>query len=159
MSVVIMGFKERLKELRTKKGITQEVLASYLDIPESTIRRYESSEDSTPRRERLEKIADFFDVSVDFLLGRQMGAREALRMFEAHPELDLQRTDDPFSSDNKDKATELTEQELRILEEMKKYPVFFNDLASDPSKIKKVIKMWEFIKTDIENDDEEEPED
>lgn len=70
MSVVIMGFKERLKELRTKKGITQEVLASHLDIPESTVRRYESSDDSTPRRERLEKIADFFNVKIDYLLGR-----------------------------------------------------------------------------------------
>lgn len=70
MSVIIMGFKDRLKELRSKKGITQEVLASALEIPESTIRRYESSDDNTPRRERLEKIADYFGVSVDYLLGR-----------------------------------------------------------------------------------------
>jgi len=70
MSVIVMGFKDRLKELRSKKGITQEVLASALDIPESTVRRYESSDDNTPRRERLEKIADYFGVSVDYLLGR-----------------------------------------------------------------------------------------
>lgn len=86
MSVVIMGFKERLKELRTKKGITQEVLASHLDIPESTVRRYESSDDSTPRRERLEKIADFFNVKIDYLLGR---------------------TDDPSPPDQKDKLDPL----------------------------------------------------
>lgn len=65
-----MGFRERLKELRSKKGITQEQLAAHLDIPESTIRRYESVEDSLPRRERLDKIADFFGVSIDYLLGR-----------------------------------------------------------------------------------------
>lgn len=70
VSVMTMGFKERLKELRSKKGITQEQLAGFLDIPESTIRRYESVEESMPRRERLEKIADFFEVSTDYLLGR-----------------------------------------------------------------------------------------
>lgn len=65
-----MGFKDRLKELRMKKGITQETLAASLDIPESTIRRLESSDEGLPRRERLEKIADFFGVTVDYLLGR-----------------------------------------------------------------------------------------
>jgi HTH-type transcriptional regulator, competence development regulator len=70
MSVIMMGFKDRLKELRTRKGITQEVLALDLGIPESTVRRYESSDENTPRRERLEKIADYFGVSVDYLLGR-----------------------------------------------------------------------------------------
>ncbi|MGG1662929.1 helix-turn-helix domain-containing protein [Brevibacillus sp. NRS-1366] len=70
MSVISMGFKERLKELRTKKGLTQEALAASLDIPESTIRRLESSDEGLPRRERLERIADFFGVQIDYLLGR-----------------------------------------------------------------------------------------
>jgi transcriptional regulator with XRE-family HTH domain len=67
--------------------------------------------------------------------------------------------DNPSPTDKKDNATNLTDEERRVLNEMKKYPVFFNDLASDPSKIKKVIKMWEFIKEDLENDDDEEPQD
>jgi len=54
---------------------------------------------------------------------------------------------------------ELTPEELTVFQELKKYTVFFNDLASDPSKIKKVIKMWEFMKSKIENDNDEEPED
>ncbi|QDX92022.1 XRE family transcriptional regulator [Brevibacillus laterosporus] len=70
MSVISMVFKKRLKELRAEKMITQEELARALDIPESTIRRLESSDQSLPRHERLEKIADFFNVSVDYLLGR-----------------------------------------------------------------------------------------
>ncbi|MBH0328796.1 hypothetical protein ABH14_03130 [Brevibacillus brevis] len=65
-----MGFKERLKELRKSKKMTQETLATAIGIPESTIRRYESVDDGLPRRERLESIADFFGVSVDYLLGR-----------------------------------------------------------------------------------------
>ncbi|AWX56925.1 XRE family transcriptional regulator [Brevibacillus brevis] len=66
-----MGFKERLKELRKSKKMTQEALASAIGIPESTIRRYESVDDGLPRRERLERIADFFEVSVDYLIGRK----------------------------------------------------------------------------------------
>lgn len=63
-----MGFGETLKKLRLAKGITQERLASDLDIPESTIRRLETSE-SIPRRDRLIQIADYFGVSIDHLLG------------------------------------------------------------------------------------------
>ncbi|MCR8983247.1 transcriptional regulator [Brevibacillus laterosporus] len=65
-----MIFKERLKELRATRMVTQEELAKTLDIPNSTIRRLESSDISLPRYERLEKIANYFNVSVDYLLGR-----------------------------------------------------------------------------------------
>lgn len=62
-------FKDRLKLLRKEKGLTQEELSRTIDIPDSTIRRYET-EGNVPKRERLEIIADFFDVSIDYLIGR-----------------------------------------------------------------------------------------
>lgn len=65
-----MKFGERLKLLRAKKGITQDDLAIALDIPSSTIRRLETDDNALPRRERLEAIADYFNVKVDYLLGR-----------------------------------------------------------------------------------------
>lgn len=65
-----MPFKDRLKELRISRGLTQDDLASRLDIPSSTVRRYETDEKSMPKHERLEKIADFFGCTVDYLLGR-----------------------------------------------------------------------------------------
>lgn len=64
-----MEFQERLKKLRLQKGLTQDQLAIALDIPATTIRRLETV-DSLPRRERLDKIADFFNVSIDYLTGR-----------------------------------------------------------------------------------------
>ncbi|WP_054028609.1 helix-turn-helix domain-containing protein [Bacillus sp. FJAT-28004] len=64
-----MNFQERLKKLRLQKGLTQDQLASALDIPATTIRRLETV-DSLPRRERLDRIADFFNVSIDYLTGR-----------------------------------------------------------------------------------------
>lgn len=64
-----MGFSERFKELREKKGLSQEELAKRLDIPRASVANYEV-EDRLPRQKRLNEIADFFGVSVDYLLGR-----------------------------------------------------------------------------------------
>lgn len=64
-----MYFSQRLKELRKSRGMTQEQLANVLDIPTSTIRRLESVE-GKPLMERAELIADYFGVSLDYLMGR-----------------------------------------------------------------------------------------
>jgi transcriptional regulator with XRE-family HTH domain len=65
-----MNFSKRLKELREKKGLSQEQLAERLDIPRTTINHYENDDDRIPRQNRLNQIADFFGVSVDYLVGR-----------------------------------------------------------------------------------------
>ncbi|MCD4838134.1 helix-turn-helix domain-containing protein [Neobacillus sedimentimangrovi] len=66
-----MGFSDRLKELRIKKGLSQDALAEALEIPRTTISHYEKNKDDRlPRKDRLNKIADFFGVSVDYLIGR-----------------------------------------------------------------------------------------
>ncbi|WP_340011753.1 helix-turn-helix transcriptional regulator [Paenibacillus sp. FSL H7-0690] len=62
-------FKHRLKELRKQKNLSQDQLSGALDIPSSSLRRYETRGE-LPKRERLELIADFFSVSIDYLLGR-----------------------------------------------------------------------------------------
>lgn len=61
-------FNDRLKELRNERSLTQEQLANKLDIPSATIRRLEVS-NSIPRRDRLVLLANFFNVSTDYLLG------------------------------------------------------------------------------------------
>jgi transcriptional regulator with XRE-family HTH domain len=65
-----MSFSKRLKELREKKGLSQEQLAEKLDIPRTSVNHYENDEDRMPRQNRLNQIADFFGVSVDYLIGR-----------------------------------------------------------------------------------------
>lgn len=62
-------FAKRLKELRSKKGILQKDVAKYLGITTSAYGYYEQSK-RAPDPETLEKLADFFKVSVDYLLGR-----------------------------------------------------------------------------------------
>lgn len=64
-----MSFSRRFKELREEKGVSQESLAKILKIPRASISNYER-EGRIPREERLKLIADYFGVSIDYLLGR-----------------------------------------------------------------------------------------
>lgn len=59
----------RLKELRTEKGISQLKLALDLSTNQNTISRYETGERECDY-EMLIKIADYFNVSIDYLLER-----------------------------------------------------------------------------------------
>ena len=59
----------RLKELRKAKKITQLKLAMDLHLNQNSISRYESGEREADYK-TLIAFADYFDVSVDFLLGR-----------------------------------------------------------------------------------------
>lgn len=64
-----MPFPEILKELREKKGFTQKQLAEALYLSKTTISQYENGT-HTPSIETFIKLADIFDVSIDYLLGR-----------------------------------------------------------------------------------------
>lgn len=61
--------KFRLKELRKKKKISQLKLAMDLDMNQNSISRYENMERQADYA-TLIKIADYFNVSIDYLLGR-----------------------------------------------------------------------------------------
>lgn len=60
---------ENLKKLRKENKKTQTQMATYLGITQSAYAMYESG-DRTPPADMLNKLADYFDVSVDYLLGR-----------------------------------------------------------------------------------------
>ena len=62
-----MMFNEKLKELRKKKGLTQEDLASELNVSRQAITKWESG-DGAPDIDNLRNIALFFHVSVDYLI-------------------------------------------------------------------------------------------
>ena len=61
-------FDTRLKELRTGAGLTQAQLAKQLGVTQSTIGNWESG-CRVPRTETARKVAAFFGVSTDYLLG------------------------------------------------------------------------------------------
>ena len=59
----------RLKEIRKAKGISQLKMAMDLNTNQNTISRYETGE-REPGIAELIKIADYFNVSLDYLLER-----------------------------------------------------------------------------------------
>lgn len=60
---------ERLKELRLKFGLTQKQLAEILGVDRTAVVKYETNRNG-PSSETLEQLADYFGVTVDYLLGR-----------------------------------------------------------------------------------------
>ena len=69
------NFGERINELRTRAGLTQPELAAALsaagelEITRSAVSMWELGK-RTPKFEVLETIADYFNVDLDWLLGR-----------------------------------------------------------------------------------------
>ena len=68
-------FSLRLQELRKTKGFTQVQLASALSVSSGTIAMWETAK-RTPDSAMLIRLADFFDVSVDYLLGRDFETKK-----------------------------------------------------------------------------------
>ena len=62
-------FAQRLKELRKLRGISQVALSNELGLSQQAIGKWETGR-STPDPAMLARIAAFFDVSTDYLLGR-----------------------------------------------------------------------------------------
>ncbi|MBC8558644.1 helix-turn-helix domain-containing protein [Fumia xinanensis] len=60
---------KRLKQCRKEKRLTQNEVAIYCDITEKAYQNYELMT-REPKLEILRKIADIFDVSIDYLVGR-----------------------------------------------------------------------------------------
>ncbi len=62
-------FSNRLNEVRKSRGITAQQMADHLCMGLRAYRNYESG-DRFPSPETLIKIADYLNVSIDYLLGR-----------------------------------------------------------------------------------------
>lgn len=67
--LVIATFGKRLKELRKENKLSQKELANHFEISDRQLRRYESDE-FEPNLNTLVGFADYFDVSLDYLVGR-----------------------------------------------------------------------------------------
>ncbi|WP_330600670.1 helix-turn-helix transcriptional regulator [Blautia wexlerae] len=66
--IVAMEYS-RIRKLREDKDLTQEYMAQLLHVNQRTYSRYETGEHAIPL-EQLCRIADFHNVSVDYLLDR-----------------------------------------------------------------------------------------
>ena len=74
-------FSERLRYLRKINGVTQAELSKYLGYGYTAISNYENAEHQ-PDYNTLMKIAEYFHVSIDFL----MGADDCMEQMQCIPE-------------------------------------------------------------------------
>jgi transcriptional regulator with XRE-family HTH domain len=72
-----MIFAKTLRKLRKEKGITMEELAHFIDVSYSLIAMYENDK-RQPTPKTLQALADYFNVSIDYLLGRTDNPKTAL---------------------------------------------------------------------------------
>lgn len=64
-----MIFASRVRELRDEKGMTQESLAAVFDYTKQAVQQWENG-GKIPRNEVLIKLAEYFNVTTDYLLGK-----------------------------------------------------------------------------------------
>ena len=93
------SFSERLKNLRNDKGLLQRELAEQLNLSRVAVTQYENGNRS-PDQETLKKLASFFNVTIDYLLG----------------ESDIRN---PYQDDTIHKAIEGDPELIEFYEEMK----------------------------------------
>ncbi|HCD7734127.1 TPA: helix-turn-helix transcriptional regulator, partial [Enterococcus faecium] len=94
---------ERIKELAKKQGKSLNKVEEDLGYGKNVLYRLKNSNPST---ERLQEIADYFDVSVDYLLGREEK--------ETPKHVDLSENDTVFSFDGKEISKETMRKAIAI---------------------------------------------
>jgi len=117
---------ERLRLLREEKGLTQDNIALHLNTGRNTISRYENGE-REPDYDTVKKLADYFDTTVDYLLGRTDDpAPLGDKKDPAQPEIKLDEVEfalfgEVRELDEEDKAELLRNaQRMRELKELRK---------------------------------------
>lgn len=105
---------QRLKELRNQRGLTQSQIGELLGVSCVTIARYEAGE-REPSNAKLTTLANYFGVTVDYLMGRDEPAKDGAEAYPPH----LQETYRVFS--------QLTPQELAEVVEVAKFKLYQRD--------------------------------
>ena len=110
-------FSELLSELRQEAGLTQRELARALHLGNSTISNYETGA-HYPDIEKICLFADYFDVSVDYLLGRSK-VSVPIAQFRERIEQDTDYRVEEFVQDVLSLPPELKQAVLKIVSNLK----------------------------------------
>ncbi len=103
----------RLKELRKEKGLLQKDVAEKFEVATSTYSYWEQGK-FEPDSETLKKLADFFGVSVDYLLGNDETKTPSLHIPDAYKSLPV-----AFSEGLKGLTQEDIDDVIRFMEFLK----------------------------------------
>ncbi len=88
LQLFVMFFHSNLKLLRTRKGLTQDALATALDMPRSTLSGYENGV-AQPSLEALIGIAGFFSIAIDTLVKMDLGKLSEYHLSEMERGFDV----------------------------------------------------------------------
>lgn len=119
-----MDVHSRIRKLREQNNITREDFAKKIDVTYAALSKYETGK-RQPDYETLQKIADFFEVSTDYLLGRsnEIGLNKGKLLVEDDEE--------NFRKWAKDSST----------------GAFFSEiLESEEAEIEELREIWEIVK-------------
>ncbi len=72
-------FQERLKNLRLEKNLTQKQVAQRLNISQQAYGQWETGK-LNPKKETIQMFANFFNVSIDYLLGNTDNKDEEMQI-------------------------------------------------------------------------------
>lgn len=107
---MILGY--RLKELRKEKNLSQGELGKLLGVTKVSISGYENGT-RVPSLEILSMMLDVFDISADYLLGRELSA---------------------VCEDDENLAVLLATTDVDIIRELRRRPTLYNIVAKDPKR-------------------------
>jgi transcriptional regulator with XRE-family HTH domain len=107
-----MPLGQRIKELRKEKKMTQEELGKILGVSKVSISGYEN-DTRQPDNESLVKLANFFNVTTDYLLGENNTPKWANKKDATDLKKFLENNDGSFTYGG-DNLTEDEKQKLRI---------------------------------------------
>jgi transcriptional regulator with XRE-family HTH domain len=82
--ITLASFSERLKQLREERGLLQRELAETLKLSRVTVTNYEKGK-RFPEADLLVNLADYFNVSVDYLIGRSERGETSKRISAPRP--------------------------------------------------------------------------
>ncbi|XQY90683.1 helix-turn-helix domain-containing protein [Metabacillus sp. HB246100] len=143
---------QRIKSLREKHEYSQEYIGEKFGLTKYQVSRFENGKTKIDP-DLINKFADFYNVSTDYIYGRTENPTPYY--------VDVLKKARKENDDKEGIIVLETEkfsiEEIEIIEEIKKHPALFHDLSNNPQKkIKQLIRMWEFIKKDLDDDDDDE---
>ena len=107
---MVLGY--RIRSLRKEKMLSQEQLGKLIGVSKVSVSGYESG-NRIPSINILEKMVDVFNISTDYILGREINA---------------------VCEDDNSINVILSSQDINIIKEIKKDVILYNKMISDPKR-------------------------
>ena len=108
---------KRVKELRIKKGLSQQELGNTIGVTKVSVCGYESGS-RIPNLEKLAKLADALGISTDYLLGREIVVN---------------------NEENKTYIGSVSYEDVGLILELRHYPNLYNKLLKDVKRSASII--------------------